>query len=54
MWALLALGAEILASLTPIINKRLLVSADGPAWVDLSRCNGRGDCLAACPTRPSR
>lgn len=25
------------------------MDADGPAWVDLSRCNGCGDCLAACP-----
>lgn len=34
MWVLLALGAAILASLTPIIIKRLLVSADVPlvAW----------------------
>lgn len=34
MWVLLALGAAFLASFNPIVNKRLLVSADVPvvAW----------------------
>ena len=36
------------ASLACVTRAVTKVDLDGPAWIETSRCNGRGDCLPAC------